>query len=100
MCFVFGYFFKILSLSALFDTGLANNEVKMSVPKIWTLSCGNYHGGSNYTNSVYTGNDGSSFLAVSMPRDGGNTLACRYITEIFDDRLKLAQQTTVRAQVF
>ena len=92
-------FFLILSLSTLFDTGLANNEVKMSVPKIWTLSCGKYHVGSNYTNSVYTGNNGSSLLAVSMPRDGGDIMAGPYITQIFDDRLDLAEETKVRASV-
>ena len=78
-------------------TGLANNEAKMTVPEIWTLSCGKYHGGSKHMDSVYTGNDGSSLLAVSVPRDGGSIMTYPYI---FDDRLDLAQQSTVRAPVF
>jgi hypothetical protein len=67
----------------------------MSVPEIWKLSCGKYYGGSKHTNSVYTGNDGSSLLAVSMPRDVGNIMTSLYITEI-SDSLELTEQTTVR----
>jgi hypothetical protein len=52
---------------------------------------------------VYTGNYGSSLLAVSMllsvPHDDGHIMTSPYITKIFDGRLELAQQSTVRAPV-
>ena len=85
--------------------GVANNEAERSVNEIWTLPSGNYHGGLKHMDPVYTGNYGSSLLAVSMPlcmpRDGGgHIMASPYTTQIFDDRLELVQQTTVRAQVF
>jgi hypothetical protein len=41
---------------------------------------------------------GTSLLAVSMPRDGGNIMSSPYITDIFD-RLDLTQETTVRVSV-
>ena len=78
---------------------MANNDVGRSVNEISMLLSGNYHGGSKHTNSVYTGNDGSSLLAVSMPRDGGGIMTSPYITQIFNGRLELAQQTTVCAPV-
>ena len=73
-----------------------------SVNEIWTLPSGDYCGGSKHMDFVYTGNDGSSLLAVSMPHDGGDIMymTSPYITQIFDDRLVHAQQTTVRAQVY
>jgi len=73
-----------------------------SVNEIWTLPSGDYCGGSKHMDFVYTGNDGSSLLAVSMllsmPRDGGGIIMTGpSITDILDDRLDLAEQTTVRA---
>jgi hypothetical protein len=81
---------------------VANNEAENdSVNEICSLPSGNHHGGSKHMDSVYTGNDGSSLLAVSVPRDGGEIIMTSpYITQIFNDRLDLAEQTTVRAQVF
>ena len=81
--------------------GVAKNEVERSVHEISMLYSSNYHGGSKHMDSMYKGNDGSSLLAISVPRDdGSNIMTSPYITQSFDDRLKLAQETRVRAPVF
>jgi hypothetical protein len=72
-----------------------NYEVEKSVNEIWTLSSGSYYEDNKYKDSVYTGNDGSSLLAVAVPRDGGNIMSSAHITTLAD-RFSITQETTVR----
>jgi hypothetical protein len=69
-------------------------EVEKRVNEIWTLSSGSYYEDNKYKDFVYTGNDGSSLLAVAVPRDGGNIMSSAHITALAD-RFSSTQDTTV-----